>query len=270
MKKIKKWITLFIVVLLIFGLIGILILTNVNFSNLIFGWSEYQTAEFRDNLIKALSILWWLGFIPILMITLLIFWKKRTKWWLGLIFLIVSSSLWTILGVGTTISTLKRGVFRSQTETSSAMKSLLEKPDFKGQEVQLISYSLHFSNPVLQTGSYAVTRVINPSTKLQDEYWYYPTNPIIKWSKDSDNINLSYNQTINYQNVPWEIIPKLLNETEKRIKQLPVYYRGISIVILSQSNDSWIWTVSAEDIRGHTTYTNTYSLNGEFIAEKKS
>ncbi|MBS7576363.1 MULTISPECIES: hypothetical protein [unclassified Enterococcus] len=268
MKKIARILTILIPIILFLVIVFILVLTNINFSNLLLGWTEYQTAEFKDNLIKALSILWWLGFVPILMITILIFWKKRTKWWLGLIFLIASSSLWTIIGVGTTISTFKSELFQNETKTSSAMKSLLEKPDFKNQEVQLINYSLHFRNPVLKTGSYAVTRVLNPKTKLQDEYWYDPTNPIFKWSKNTNEISLSYKQTINYQEVPWAIIPKLLKETDNRVKQLPAYYRGVSIVILSQSNDSWIWTVSAEDIRGYTTYTNTYSLDGEFIAER--
>lgn len=266
MRKFIKFITIFISIIIIFLVFGIFISTNINLSNALLGWTEYQTIEFRDKLIYFSSIGWWIILVIIIVYGFMFTIKNfKKRWFLGVIIIIISTGLWYIIGVGTSISTVEQGIFEKKTSSNSAMSSLLEKKDLRQKDIQLISYSLHFRNPVLQTGAYAVSRVINPVTKLQDEYWYYPNNPFLKWSKSSNNITLPVNETISYNKIPWDLIPKMLSESKERVNKLPVYYRGISIVILSESNGKWHWTVSAEDIRGHTSYSDIYSLEGVYV-----
>lgn len=266
MKKMSKFLILLIIIISIFFLLTIFIVTNINLSNALLGWSEYQAVEFRDKLIYFLSLGWWFILFIIIIFGFIISVKNfKKRWFIGILIIIISTGIWYLIGVSTSISTIDQNIFRKKMSSYSAMTSLLKKKDLRQKDIQLISYSLHFRNPVLQTGVYAVSRIINPVTELQDEYWYYPTNPFLKWSKTSNNITLPVDETISYNKIPWDLIPKMLSESKQRVNKLPVYYRGISILILSESGGRWYWTLSAEDIRGHNTYSDIYSLEGKYI-----
>ena len=258
----------FILLLIIAGILGIVVLTNINIAENWFGLDEYTVVETRDQVIGYLPLLWY--FVIALMIVLALFFgiRKRKRalfYWIGT--LVILPSILLAFGALTTLLPFDRNFFREEASASAIMAELTDKKALKDQEVQLISYSYHIRNIPLKSGVYAVARIINPTTKLQDEYWYYSTNLLQKWQKNSDTIELPIQETIAYNEIDWGVIPKVIKETEKRVAKLDHYYPGVSIVILNGSQGKWTWTVGVDDIRGHTALNLVYDLSGNYLSQ---
>jgi len=262
-------IVLISLVLLLLVIIGALIVLNdLTIAENWFGLSEYDVVKTRHQ---------WLRTIPYFLIAGIVIWmignlilgiKKRRKsvvYWVGTMVLV--PLIVVFVGIISTWLPADRQLFRAADSTESIMAALPAQSAFKGQEIQLISFSFHIRNVPLKSGVYAVTRVINPVTNLQDEYWYYPTNILTKWKKASNTIELSQDETIDYTAIDWAVIPKIIKDAEKRAAELDHYVPGVSIVILNGSQGEWHWTVGLNGIRDRTEINYVYSLAGDYLSE---
>ncbi|KAF1298062.1 hypothetical protein BAU15_09430 [Enterococcus sp. JM4C] len=253
--------------LVIGSVLGLVVLNNVNLAENWLGINEYELAETRNRMIRLIPVVWLVGTGLMMIIFLVTGLKKRKKltYWLVTLLVIPVGSL--IIGCFTTYLPFDRNDFRDEAKTAAIMGKLSDLKLLKGKDLQLISFSFHVRNVPLKSGVYAVARVVNPTTDLQDEYWYWPTNPLMKWKKDADEITIPVSQTIAYDKIDWTVIPKIIKETEASINELDTYYPGVSIVILNGSSKRWTWTVGVQGIRGHTDLNFEYDLAGEYISQ---
>ena len=270
-KRISKLSSLlfsFSILLILAGILGIIVLTNINIAENWFGLDEFTVAATRNQVISYLPFLWYFVMALLVVLALIFGIRKRKKslfYWIDT--LVILPGILFAFGALTTLLPFDRNFFREEASASAIMTKLTDKKTLKDQEIQLISYSYHVRNVPLKSGVYAVARIINPTTKLQDEYWYYSTNLLQKWQKDSDTIELPIQETISFHEIDWGVIPKVIKETEKRVEKLDHYYPGVSIVILNGSQGKWTWTVGVDDIRGHTALNLVYDLSGNYLSE---
>jgi hypothetical protein len=256
-----------VLLLVIAGVLGIILLTNVNLAENWLGIDEYTLVETRNQLTQYIPYVWYLAIILAVVIAVIHGIRKKKKspfYWLFSV-IILPIAIFAI-GAVTTWVPFDRNYFREETSASAIMEELTDKKVLQGQDVQLISYSFHIRNVPLKSGVYAVARVINPTTNLEDEYWYYPTNILQKWKKDSDTMEISNGDTISYDKIDWSVIPKIIKDTESRVAKLDRYYPGVSIVILNSSQGEWSWTVGVTDIRGYTALNYDYDLSGKYLS----
>lgn len=268
-RRILGWILLLLIFLFILSIIGgIIVLNNLTIAENWFGLNEYQVVETRHQIIRLFPYFWVAGILLVFLIGLIIGIKKRKKspfyWLFSLLLLPV---ILFCIGVVSTFLPVDRQLFREEASAKEIMAALPNQSSFKDKELQLVSYSFHIRNVPLKSGIYAVARVINPNTDLQDEYWYYPENLLTKWKKDDDTIELSMEDTIAFDAIDWGVIPKIIKDSEARAAQLDHYVPGVSIVILNGFQGEWTWTVGLNGIRNRTEINYVYDLKGNYQSE---
>lgn len=266
-KRFSKIIFIFLCLLFVGGLLALIVLNNINIAENWFGINEYELAEMKNQLIQVVPYIWYSVIGLFIVISLIMGVKKRRKplYWLAM--LVIFPLIMLIIGGVSTTIPFDKNNFREEKKAEEIMTSLSELKLLKGKDLQLISFSFHIRNVPLKSGVYAVTRVINPTTDLQDEYWYWSTNPLMKWRKDADEFPIPAQKTISFDEIDWKVIPKVIKETEHRVNKLDTYYPGVSIVILGDAGDRWTWTVGIQDVRGRTSLNMVYDLEGNYHSE---
>ncbi|OTN75735.1 hypothetical protein A5886_000811 [Enterococcus sp. 8G7_MSG3316] len=267
---IRRLILFLVVILLIVIAGGWIFLNNLTIAENWFGLSEYDVVENRHQWLRLIPYILISGIIVWLIVSLMFGLKKQKKsiiYWLTTMVLLPLIAVF--VGIVSTWLPVDRHLFREADSAENIMAALPNQASFKGKDIQLISYSFHVRNVPLKSGIYAVARIINPNTNLQDEYWYYPTNLLSKWKKEADTITLAQDETIDYDAIDWGIIPTIIKDAEKRAAQLDHYLPGVSIVILNGSQGEWTWTVGVNGIRDRTEINYVYALNGDYLSEWK-
>ena len=262
----KKLIGFVIPIATILTIIFFILLNSPTLAESILHLNEYDQVALINKLIAYLPIIWFaLLFISLSLIFGVSFKtkKKRVLWFVPLPFIL-------IFLMGTTTSTLPLDTFllKNGASLEKEMLKLQKKPTLKSEELKLYEMSIHFKNPALQTGSYMVTRLKNPTTNLQDEYWYFPLNPINKWKKDKNPIINREYEPIGVKDINWQVVPDIIKETKEKLQRKDIYYPGINMVLLFPINDEWQWRVSVIDIRGTSIGNMIYDLDGKLIEDE--
>lgn len=270
LKKIaRRSFMLLLLMMLAAVILGTIVLNNPTIAENWVGLNEYEVAAIKDTLLRSLPYIWLTASLFCLLFAIIYGLRKKKRgimYWL--LTVVGIPSLLLASGILTTTIPIDQSLFRESTSTTKIMGQLVEKNSLKGRDIQLLSFSFHIRNVPQKSGVYAVTRIINPETKLQDEYWYYPTNLLNKWTKATDSISLPVEETIDYNEIDWAVIPKIIKDTEHRVSRLSDrYYRGVDIVILNSFQDEWRWTVGVEGVRGHTEKNYVYDLSGTYLSE---
>lgn len=268
-RRIIGRIILFLIVILFIAIISAWVVFNdLTLAENWFGLSEYDVVATRNRWLQTIPYFLTAGIVVWMLGSLFLGIKKQKKsFFYWLITMIVIPMIVVFVGIVSTWIPADRQLFREPASTQKIMAALPNQSSFKGKNIQLISFSFHIRNAPLKSGIYAVTRVINPNTNLQDEYWYYPTNLLTKWKKDDNTIELSQEETIDYDAIDWRIIPSIIKDAEERAEHLDHYVSGVSIVILNGNQGEWTWTVGVDGIRDRTEINYVYSLAGKYLSE---
>lgn len=268
MVYLKRVFSLIISAFIILGIMYLIILASPNFSESILNLNEYEQVKQQQLLITYIPYFW----IIFLIVSLsLICWfgiKKKRSFWYWLLSLPIPFVIIFIIGAGTATLPIDHYPLKTGENLTKEMNKLQKRKNLQSEDLQIRSLSIHFRNISLQSGLYMVARVDNSSTKLQDEYWYHPLNPINQWKKDS-NATITTNETpISMSSIDWQVIPDIIEETSERLSKKTIYYPGIKIILLLPSSEGWQWRVGINDIRDHSAGNMIYDLKGNFVGDE--
>lgn len=252
--------------------IGLAVFFDINLMENWLGYNEYQVAAMHDQFRRALPTLW-LGFLAIVCLVLLLTGvakrKKAIIYWL--VTLVLIPLVWLFLGVGLEFLPVDRQIFREEKQLAAVFQALSRKAVFQDKDPEVVSLSLHIRNVATQSAVYSVLRLVNPTTQMQDEYWYYPLRLIRPWLKSATATPLSLKYSLPLSRIDWAAVPRMLQDAEARLQTADRYYRGVGIVILippMQEDGAWTWSVGIQDARGRTSYHIRYSLQGDFLHDR--
>lgn len=264
----KRIFSLIISAFIILGIIYLIILASPNLSESILNLNEYEQVKQQQFLITYIPYFWMALLIASLSLICWFGIKKKYSFLYWLVSLPIPFILIFIIGAGTATLPIDHYPLKTGESLSREMDKLQKRKNLQSEDLKIRSLSIHFRNIPLQSGLYMVARVDNPSTKLQDEYWYHPLNPISQWKKDR-NATITTNETpISMSDIDWQVIPDIIAETNQRLAQKTTYYPGIKIILLLPSNDGWQWRVGINDIRDHSAGNMIYDLKGNLIGDE--
>lgn len=250
-------------IMIVSSLSFIIILNNTTLSESLLHLNEYQQVELRNQLITYMPYVWGLFSLIGLGILMSIFFKTKNKWLLltfPLPFLIVF-----LMGTVTSTLPLDTFILKNGSSLEKEITKLQKRHTLQSEDLKIYDFDIHFKNIPLQSGTYMVTRVANPTTELQDEYWYHPLNPIHKWKKANNPRIDQQHDPIAVKDINWQLVPDMLADTNKRLQKKQTYYPGVNMILLIYRNNHWEWNLSIVDIRGHHIGDITYDLDGNFL-----
>lgn len=265
----KRILLILMSLLIVGGIIFLVILNSPTLSESILRLNEYQEVALQNKLTTKIPYIWLTLVIISLLILIRVGIKTKRKWWFYLVTLPLPVIIVFIIGTVTTTLPLDHYLLVDGESLEKEFDTLQQKNTLKSEDLKIYDVSIHFRNIPLQSGTYMVARVANPTTKLQDEYWFHPLNPINKWQKDKNPVITRDNQPISSKEIDWQVVPDIIKETKQRLKVKETYYPGINMVLLTPDGDnSFEWRVSVHDIRSHSVGTMTYDLEGHLLTDE--
>lgn len=265
----KRILLILMSLLIVGGIIFLVILNSPTLSESILRLNEYQEVALQNKLTTKMPYVWLILVIISSLILLRVGIKTKRKWWFYLLTLPLPFMIVFIMGTVTSTLPLDHYLLVNGESLEKEFDTLQQKNTLKSEDLKIYDLSIHFRNIPLQSGTYMVARVANPTTKLQDEYWFHPLNPINKWKKDKNAVITRDNKPISSKDIDWQVVPNIIKETEERLEVKEVYYPGINMILLTPSgDDSFEWRVSVHDVRSRSAGTMTYDLDGNFLDDE--